>query len=124
MWPSRSVMAELAEAVGGSHRIHGSGTAVEYDDGYLGLFHVVNQDRRYVTMAYKFEAKPPFRIVAVSKPLPLQGDGSAFASSLALPHGEAGPDSKVVIGYGVKDAQSRALVLSIARLEELFQWCG
>ena len=78
-----------------------------------------NQD---VTVAYTFSATPPFGVVSVSRPLPLQGAGAAFPSALLFPHhsGGAGPSDKAVVGYGVANAESRALVVSVDFFEALF----
>ena len=76
-----------------------------------------------MTYAYTMQAAAPYRVIAVSRPLPLAGANVAFASSLAVPPG----GDKVVIGYGVADAESRALVMSKAHLRSLFDWqpfCG
>ena len=65
----------------------------------------IDADGKYETMAYKFEATPPFAVLAVSRPLPLQGAGHAnFASGLSIPAGTG----KVVVSYGASDVESRA----------------
>ena len=73
---------------------------------------------RYVTLAYTMERTPPFKVINVSRPLPLAGANEAFASSLAIP--PAG--DKLVVAYGVADAESRAFVMSRDFLLELFDW--
>ena len=73
---------------------------------------------RYVTLAYTMERTPPFKVINVSRPLPLAGGNAAFASSLAIP--PAG--DKLVVAYGVADAESRAFVMSRDFLLELFDW--
>ena len=97
---------------------------------------------RYVTLAYTMERTPPFKVINVSRPLPLAGANSAFASSLAIPPGgdkvllassnssphynpSSSPNlnpNKVVVAYGVADAESRAFVMSRAFLLNLFDW--
>jgi len=64
------------------------------------------------------ERTPPFKVINVSRPLPLAGGNAAFASSLAIP--PAG--EKLVVAYGVADAESRAFVMSRDFLLELFDW--
>ena len=100
-------------------RLHGSATAVRYGDDFLGIFHVLDtRTYDYSTLAYKFRAKPPFNVIAMSnRPLPLQGSARAFASGLQV------FDDKVIVAYGVKNAQSRALVMSKAFLDSFFEHC-
>ena len=65
-------------------------------------------------------AKPPFAVMRVSKPLPLQNNVYAFASALVfLP-----AHSKVAVLYGVHDEESRALVASEEWIEGMFDWCA
>lgn len=95
--------------------IRGSATAVRYSQNeFLALFHTY-KDGFYSTSAYTFEARPPFAIKRISKPLPLHP--RAFASSLSVQSG------KVIIGYGDADMGARVLVMSLAYLEEHFDWC-
>eukprot|EP00961_Rhodomonas_salina_P065857 884897-Rhodomonas_salina.1 len=58
---SFAAMSELADAVGGAERIQGSATAVQYQGGFLGVFHVLSlaSAGTYVTMAYRFQARAP-----------------------------------------------------------------
>jgi len=108
---------DLASELARGNAVRGSATAVRYsEDEYLAVLHLFNGD--YTTMAYTFEARPPFAVKRISKPLPVQGGGRAFASSLAL-QGE-----KVLIGYGEADLVSRVLVMSKEYLESQFDWCG
>ena len=69
---------------------------------------------------YTFEARPPFEITAVSRPLPLLGGKYAFASGLALL-----PDvDKLIVTYGYGDVEARALVMSLTEFNEtMFDWC-
>ena len=80
----------------------------------------------YVHWAYAFAAYPPFRVLALSKPLPLltlanQNDGLharpsrariAFATGLIVQ-----PDGTVVISYGSGDDRSRLMRVPLAELE-------
>ena len=100
-------------------RLHGSGSAVPWGaTSRLALFHTKDAEGRYVTLAYTMERTPPFKVINVSRPLPLAGANGAFASSLAIPPG----GDKVVVAYGVADAESRAFVMSRAFLLDLFDW--
>jgi hypothetical protein len=114
-------LRRLAKAVD----VRGSASAIPWHNGtaYLALLHTKNKAGRYTTMAYTFDAKQPFAVIAVSRPIPLAAGSSAFASSLSVPPG----GGKLVIGYGAADAEARALVVSNAYLESLFDWsreCG
>jgi hypothetical protein len=111
-------LRRLADGV----EVRGSATAIPWRNGsaYLALLHTKNSAGRYTTMAYTFAAQPPFAVTAVSRPVPLAAGSSAFASSLSVPPG----GGKVVIGYGAADAEARALVVSTAYLESLFDWSG
>ena len=40
-----------------------------------------------MTYAYTMQAAAPYRVIAVSRPLPLAGANVAFVSSLAVPPG-------------------------------------
>ena len=102
--------------------LHGSATATRYGDGtYLALLHAKDAAGKYTTFAYKFRASPPFDVVAVSRPLPLAGVADAnFASGLMLSPGT----DKVVVSYGARDAEARALVMPVAHLEYLFDACA
>merc|ERR1712080_810635 len=90
---------------------------------YLALFHVVDVDtHRYAHFAYRFSPRPPFQILQVSSQLPLQtaraegGAGVPFAyvSSLAV------RKRQVIIAYTAGDRDSRALVLTLWKLDSLF----
>ena len=108
-------LAKLYET--GRYQIHGSATATMHNGTYLALLHTVDNVGMYATMAYRFQATPPFAILAVSRPIPLQGAGGAnFASGLLLPS----DSDKVVVTYGAADLESRALVMSLHFLETLF----
>ena len=111
-------LSDLAEATG--LRVHGSGTAARWGDGVnLALLHTKDEKGRYATMLYSFSSRPPFAVIAVSRPLPLQGGSSSFASGLAvLPQSD-----KVVVSYGAADIEGRALVMSTDYVRALFDWC-
>jgi hypothetical protein len=91
---------------------------------YLALFHVVDvKTKRYAHFAYRFSAHPPFHILQVSSQLPLQtarAEGStagvpfAFVSSLAV------NNRLVIISYTAGDRDSRALFLTLWKLDSLF----
>lgn len=102
-------------------RLHGSGSAVPWGEtSTLALFHSKDAEGRYVTMAYTMERTPPFKVINVTRPLPLAGANAAFASGLAIAPG----GSKVVVTYGAADQQSRAFVMSKEYLLSLFDWHG
>jgi hypothetical protein len=104
----------------GDVAVHGSATAIPWrnNTAYLALLHTKDRSNQYSTMAYTFQAQPPFAVTAVSRPLPLAGGRTAFASSLSM----LPTKDKVVIGYGAADAEARALVVSIGYIESLFDW--
>lgn len=111
----------LLDPIAANTLFHGSGTATLVEDAsgqsfYYALMHSIT-DGSYSTMAYKFEAQPPFAIIAIGKPLPLQQTSRAFASGLLLLKDE----SKAVITYGVDDAQSRVLVMDTEAFESTFE---
>jgi len=111
---SSPYLAALSDRVS----VRGSATAYRYsDDEYIALLHTHDDFSRepYSTRAYTFEAFPPFRVLRVSKPLPLQSSGLAFASSLTL------YEDKIMVGYGVADRASRMMVMSRGYLEEQFE---
>ena len=109
-------LAKLFSA--GGHQIHGSATALLHNGTYLALMHTIDSAGNYATMAYRFQAEPPFTVLAVSIPLPLQGTGNAnFASGLVLLPGS----DKVLVSYGAADRESRALIMSTSYLETFFQ---
>ena len=62
----------LASRVGGG-KIRGSATAERFGpDRFLALLHTkLEIGRGYTTMAYMFSDRPPFKILAVSRPIPL-----------------------------------------------------
>jgi len=101
--------------------LHGSASAVLYGDRYLALFHTRDvSSGNYTTFAYSFEARPPFTIKAVSRPLPLLGGGRAFASGLAiLPAAD-----KIVVTYGFADVEARAFIMSLRHFDStMWDWC-
>jgi hypothetical protein len=90
---------------------------------YLALFHVFDTEtHQYAHFAYRFSPKAPFQILQVSAELDLQtaqaeeGTGVHFAyvSSLAV------KNRQVIIAYTAGDRDSRALVLSLRKLDSLF----
>ena len=121
---SSPAFAALSDA---GYAIHGSATAsllpaAAADDEtsdplFVALAHLVDDRGHYVTVAYTFSAAPPFGVVSVSRPLPLQGDGTAFPSAFFFPpHAQ-----KAVLAYGVDNAESRALVMSLMYFSDLFE---
>ena len=126
-WLTEDYPPFLALAAAPGVRVSGSATAVRWNrqqgasvaDEFLALLHTKDAQGRYTTMAYTFSARPPFSVSAVSRPLPLSGEGRAFASGLAIPPASG----KVLVSYGVADAEARALVMSDAYLRRLFDWC-
>ena len=103
--------------------IHGSGTATYVKDEqtqeeyYVSLLHFLKKEGQvYTTMAYRFEAKPPFRILSVSRPLSLQDSTKAFASGLLLLRDQ----NKVLVSYGVRDTESRVLAMEWKQFNALF----
>jgi predicted GH43/DUF377 family glycosyl hydrolase len=94
---------------------------------YLALLHVVDpENKSYANFAYRFLPDPPFSILQVSSQLPLAAlsaeEGSkvhgrvpfAFASGLAL------SNLTIMITYGSGDRESRALMLTLQRLDRMF----
>jgi len=112
--------------------VRGSGQAVWVDDPdrtsrlpnphYLALFHIYDKaTRQYAHHAYRFSSSEPFQMMQISSPLPLTeaesktgGVPFAFASGLAVHNGT------VVISYGAGDRDARALVLTLERLDQMF----
>jgi len=112
--------------------VRGSGQAVWVDDPdrtpslpnphYLALFHIFDKStRQYAHHVYRFSSTEPFQVMQVSSPLPLTeaesevgGIPFAFASGLAVHNGT------VVISYGAGDRDARALVLTLERLDDMF----
>ena len=114
--PAKSALDALREVSG--MRLHGSGSAIEWDpQSLLALFHTKDRNDAYVSFAYRMNKTKPYGVIAVSRPLPLAGANTAFASSLS-----SAPGGKFIIGYGFNDAESRALVMSKAYLQSLFVW--
>lgn len=110
--------AELLEPIASQHHVRGNANAVKYSENeYLALFHTLDESPGggYTTRAFKFEAKPPFRVSEVSKPLPLYQAQEAFASSLTV------QADKIIVGYGVSDKFSRVLVMSKSYMDSLFE---
>lgn len=133
----RTTFGQLRRLQRKGFSIRGSGQAVLVDDPvatpnfprkhYLALLHVVDPVAQgYANFAYRFGAEPPFPILQVSSQLPLSarsaGEHSkvhgkapfAFASGLML------QNRTVVISYGAGDREARALVLTLARLDQMF----
>ena len=107
--------------------IHGSGTATLVRDPgqragvelhYVALMHTVSPEGSYTTLAYRFQPHPPFAILGVSAPLPLQHPTGAFASGLLI------TQTKAVVSYGASDAESRALVMDLEGFRSLFRSCN
>jgi len=89
---------------------------------YLALFHVKDpKTHRYAHFAYRFNPDPNFEILQVSAQLPLKaarsedgGAGISFASGLGI------RDRQVVISYAAGDRESRALVMTLWKLDDMF----
>jgi len=114
--------------------ISGSGQAVFIDhpsstphlssSHFLALFHVKRPStKEYGHFAYRFSDRPPFQVLQVSAQLPLRAlaseddDGQtafAFASGLAM------QDGVVVVTYTAGDRDSRVLLLTLEKLDALF----
>ena len=140
-------MERLAKKMG-ARRLHGSATALQFGGGnstswvvnrtinngtingtwieriaeprYLALMHTRSKEGHYTTFAYMFDKNPPFAILAVSRPIPLRGAPKAFPSSLSI----LSDHRKIIVGYGVDDAQARVLVMSYESLRDLFVWAN
>jgi len=90
---------------------------------FLALFHAADlKVRRYAHYAYRFAPMPPFQILQVSKPLPLQmlpptpgAPAFAFASGLVV------HQDQVILTYAAGDREPRAFLMSLSRLDEFFQ---
>jgi len=120
-----------------SFEIRGSAQAVLVDDPaltpnwpkahFLALLHVVDKATgRYAHFAYRFQAEPPFQILQISSQLPLKAafpDAAAASEAFAFASGLVVWQGTVVISYGAGDRDARALVLTLGRLDELFN-CG
>eukprot|EP00931_Biecheleriopsis_adriatica_P042206 TRINITY_DN2405_c0_g1_i2.p1 TRINITY_DN2405_c0_g1~~TRINITY_DN2405_c0_g1_i2.p1 ORF type:complete len:1595 (+),score=335.47 TRINITY_DN2405_c0_g1_i2:126-4787(+) len=116
-----------------SIRIRGSAQAVFVDDPsatpnlpyphHLALLHLYNtSSKRYAHFAYRFSAQAPFTMLQMSDQLPLTeaeakpgGIPFAFASGLVL------QNRTVAVTYGAGDRDARALVLTLERLDQLFE---
>lgn len=100
-------------------QVRGNAAALRYSGTeFLALLHTHDESPLgggYTTRAFKFQAFPPFQVTSISKPLPLYEDRQAFASSLSI------MNDKIIIGYGVRDEESRVLVMSKAYMEMLFR---
>jgi len=111
--------SDLFQQLSSRVSLRGSGTALRYnDDEFIAILHTKEKSTSeggYATRAYKFEAHPPFSIIGISKPLKLQSNELAFASSLTL------VEDKVIVGYGVHDRESRVLVMSRDYLDQQFE---
>merc|ERR1719362_158220 len=124
-------LAKLQEKYPGV-KISGSGQAIFVNDTqatpqlprphYLALLHVKDPTtHRYAHFAYRFNIDSPFNVLQVSQQLPLQaaqdedgGAGFAFAAGIGI------RDRQVVITYAAGDFESRALVLTLWKLDDLF----
>eukprot|EP00775_Hariotina_reticulata_P013001 gene13001-13130_t len=93
-------------------------------DYYLGIAHV-EANRSYTSFFYKMQARPPFRIYARSRPIPLLGSKNpwnpawadvSFPMSLDL----INDLYRVVIGYGSGDTVPRVLTLAWSEVRDLF----
>eukprot|EP00434_Breviolum_minutum_P030827 symbB.v1.2.027259.t1/scaffold2785.1/size70456/2 len=90
---------------------------------YLALLHLHDsRTGKYAHYAYRFGAEPPFMMLQMSSQLPLteaaampNGVQFAFASGLAV------KGNTVIITYGAGDRDARALVMTLEKLDDLFQ---
>lgn len=111
---SSTFMSQVAKRV---FAVRGSATASQLNENeYLALMHTYDPSYGYDTVAYTFQAKPPFAVIRISKPLSLQRN--SFPSSLSI------TSNKILIGYGESDERSRVLVMSHDHLEDHFSWCA
>lgn len=131
------LLSELSVAQNNTF-LKGSATAVFVDSPgltpwlprphYLGLLHYSDQQGpySYVTHAFRFEPDPPFRVLQLSDSLPLTEkhappeQGSDFTAPFAWASSLSLFEDTVVIGYGAGDKTSRALVLTLERLDQFF----
>eukprot|EP00937_MAST-01D_sp_MAST-1D-sp2_P008098 g8098.t1 len=115
-------LAAVGNPLGG-YRLSGSATALRWDsDTFVALAHTKHKQHGYYrTFAYFFAAAPPFAVRRVSRALPLHE--RAFASGLLLDRDAAGKVAKVVVTYGLRDEEPRALVMSDAYFEGMFRAC-
>lgn len=112
---------------------------------YIGIAHLVlgiyyedlnfkadYYERRYIHFLYKMEARPPFRVLKLSRPLPMETDRSvanwfnpnevgsiAFASGFSFDSSASGKE--FTISYGVGDHFSKVLKLGMRNVNRLFQ---
>ena len=126
--PLRKVVQEFPHV-----RIRGSASAIFVNNTeatpslprphFLALLHLYDtKTGRYAHHAYRFGAEAPFLMLQMSDKLPLTeaaampgGVPFAFASGLAV------YESTVVISYGAGDRDARALVMTLERLDEMFE---
>lgn len=111
---------------------------------YVGIAHLVlgiyyedakfkadYYERRYIHFLYKMESRPPFRVLKLSRPLPLDTDrsvaswfhpneigGIAFASGFSFDSNAVGRE--FAISYGVGDHFSKILRLGLRTVSRLF----
>eukprot|EP00931_Biecheleriopsis_adriatica_P049161 TRINITY_DN28425_c0_g1_i1.p1 TRINITY_DN28425_c0_g1~~TRINITY_DN28425_c0_g1_i1.p1 ORF type:complete len:1772 (+),score=388.07 TRINITY_DN28425_c0_g1_i1:296-5317(+) len=131
----KSVFRPLSQvqSMADTMEFRGSATAVYIDDAdatpslktphFLALFHAVDTAKRrnYAHFAYRFSPDPPFEILQVSKELKLQElSPSVGAPPFAFVSGLAVRDRQVIISYTAGDRDSRALLLELNQLDELF----
>ena len=112
---------------------------------YVGIAHLVlgiyyedstfkadYYERQYIHFLYKMESRPPFRVLKLSRPLPMETDrsvaswfnpneigGIAFASGFSFDSSAAGRE--FAISYGVGDHLSKVLRLGLRNVNRLFQ---
>jgi hypothetical protein len=139
--PLRSLSRQLggAELRGSAQAVmvHGSAVLTPHypSPHYLAMFHAHDPStHRYVHFAYRFLSEPPFAVVQVSRQLPiLERPGPSTKASFGFVTGltftpdddlsGTGNETKsgtVVITYGAGDDESRALVMSMSRLDSYF----
>mmetsp|Transcript_81365 Transcript_81365/g.143597 ORF Transcript_81365/g.143597 Transcript_81365/m.143597 type:complete len:1943 (-) Transcript_81365:182-6010(-) len=89
---------------------------------YLAVLHLHDENtNRYAHFAYRFQAEAPFAILQLSKQLPLtEAEATAGGVHFAFASGLTVRDQTVAITYGAGDRDARALVMTLDRLDEMF----
>eukprot|EP00775_Hariotina_reticulata_P014108 gene14108-14237_t len=94
---------------------------------YLGIFHI-ERNKTYINHFYKMQAHPPFKILEMSDPIPLEvsphpwnkdWNSIAFPVSVELVP-QPNNKHKVLIGYGSGDSVSHVKPMAWSMVQELF----
>jgi len=101
-----------------------AGFSGEPRDFYLGVVHA-EMNRAYLNYFYKMQAHPPFRIYAVSKPMPIinsQHPRNPVWTSVSFPMSlDLLPETnQVMIGYGSGDKTARVKMMPWEEVQALF----